>query len=329
MSAAELRTAGLSEYDILRAEKCCLRRVRRGIYVVTKSCAVSVHRFVSDVASDDATDLPRETEGQLKRNEDLRIMVRSYVGKLLPHAVFSHRSALIIHGLAVPFIERDGDVFAESVHPRCGLRRPSMQVRRRSLDEQDVVPVDGIPVTSVLRTLFDLARDYPLALAVAAIDDALHRSVITEEQFQTYVADHPVRTRQRRIETVLENVDGRRESVGESITAVRFVEFSVPGLEPQVVIVDENGRFVARTDFANRQAKVVAEFDGAGKYHLKGVDPKKAFEQERRREYALRNLGYEVFRLTWQDLFSATQFLRIRAAIERRTPQRPARSTVG
>ena len=94
---------------------------------------------------------------------------------------------------------------------------------------------------------------------------------------------------------------------------------SIPGFEPQVVIRDERGDFVARTDFANPKARVVAEFDGAGKYYLDGADPKRAFELERRREYSLRNLGIQVFRITWRDLFRGDLFLRIKDSVKRRS----------
>ena len=113
-------------------------------------------------------------------------------------------------------------------------------------------------------------------------------------------------------------MDGRRESVAESICAVRFHEYALPGFEPQVEFFDEKGQFIARTDFANKKAKVIVEFDGEGKYHLMGNNPRAEMEKERRREYKLRNLGYAVFRIRWQDLFTADVFLRIRESMNSR-----------
>ncbi|WP_166825210.1 hypothetical protein [Brevibacterium limosum] len=75
---------------------------------------------------------------------------------------------------------------------------------------------------------------------------------------------------------------------------------------------------MGRTDFANERAKVIAEFDGAGKYYLDGANPEETFELERRREYALRNEGWAVFRIRWSDLFAADVFLRIKEAVRRR-----------
>ena len=93
-----------------------------------------------------------------------------------------------------------------------------------------------------------------------------------------------------------------------------------------MVILNENGDLVARTDFANQTAQVIAEFDGAGKYYLDSADPKQAFERERRRAYSLRNLGYQVFRITWKDLFRGDLFLRIKDSVTRRSARRAGRS---
>ena len=317
LSTAALLAAGWDCHRIKAAERCCLRRLERGMYVVTADCSDPSHSFVSAIATAPSTTLPKESTGLRRRLEDLRILVRSYVDRLPPDAVFSHRSALIVHGLPVPYID-PGEVFAESVSPRSGVRLANMLVRRRSLDIAAQEILEGIPVTTVLQTLLDIARDYPLTFSVAVLDSAVRSSAVTVDELRSYSESHPVRTGTRKIVRALENVDARRESVAESICAVRFVEYSVPGFEPQIEVRDENGKHLGRTDFANEGAKVIAEFDGAGKYYLDGSDPQETFERERRREYALRNEGWLVFRIRWSDLFSADLFLRIGEAVRRR-----------
>lgn len=319
LSTADLSSAGWSNHLIFRATNCCLRRLRRGVFVVTKACTHPAHGFIADIASAEGTDLPKETEGMRKQNEDLRILVRSYVGHLPEDAVFSHRSALVIHGLPIPYFDRSLQVVAETVCPRYGVRTTDMVVKRRTLTSDSILSPGGVRVTSVAQTLFDIARDCPLAFAVACVDEAVRRSAITLEAFSTHCRAHPVRTGQRKIAAVLENVDGRRETVAESVCAVRFVEHSIHGFEPQFVVLDSRGNFLARTDFGNETAKVIAEFDGAGKYYLDDDDPHRAFEQERQREYRLRNEGYSVFRIRWPDLFRADVFLRIKEAVEKRS----------
>ena len=318
LTSAELSAAGLSSHQLRIAERCCLRRVRRGVYVVTSVCAEPTHRFIAAVGAGPGTTLPCESAGTMKRDEDLRILVRSYVDDCPEGAAFSHRSALIIHGLPIPYFENGAPLCAEFVHPEVGVRRSFVHIRKRPLEGSTEV-VNDFRVTTLPQTLLDVARDYPLAFSVAAVDAALRRNLISVREFADYCAHNPVRTRQGRIDAVIANADARRESVAESITAVRFVEYSIAGFEPQVVIRDERGDFVARTDFSNPKARVVAEFDGAGKYYLDGADPKRAFELERRREYSLRNLGIQVFRITWRDLFRGDLFLRIKDSVKRRS----------
>lgn len=112
LSTAALLEAGWDCHRIRAAERCCLRRLERGRYVVTAECSDPAHSFVSAIAAAPTTTLPIESTGLRKRVEDLRILVRSYVDRLLPDAVLSHRSALIVHGLPIPYVERD-DVFVD------------------------------------------------------------------------------------------------------------------------------------------------------------------------------------------------------------------------
>lgn len=59
--------------------------------------------------------------------------------------------------------------------------------------------------------------------------------------------------------------------------------------------VYDAGEFVARVDFL--LGRVVIEFDGMATY-----DDVSVLRAEKRREDALRSLGYQVVRITWADL---------------------------
>jgi very-short-patch-repair endonuclease len=92
---------------------------------------------------------------------------------------------------------------------------------------------------------------------------------------------------------------GLAESPGESWTRLVLAGLGVHA-EQQVKIFDDNGQFVARVDFLLTDARIVIEFDGAVKYE--GAEGRDALVREKRREDALRALGYRVVRLTWTDL---------------------------
>lgn len=51
--------------------------------------------------------------------------------------------------------------------------------------------VDGMPVTSAIRTWFDLARHQPLIEAVAALDWALHRGLVSPSELSVYLEAPP------------------------------------------------------------------------------------------------------------------------------------------
>lgn len=68
-------------------------------------------------------------------------------------AVASHRSAAWIHGLGD--LEADESEFTSA--ERLQSRRADIRIHRGRVDPQDWVIVDGLPVTSVIRTVDDLA----------------------------------------------------------------------------------------------------------------------------------------------------------------------------
>jgi len=94
--------------------------------------------------------------------------------------------------------------------------------------------------------------------------------------------------------------DGRSESVGESRTRLILRSFDLGIPTPQVEIRDDNGILVGRVDVLYEQRRTIVEFDGLVKYG--GANGRQALIAEKRREDRLRDLGYEVVRVTWAEL---------------------------
>ena len=98
----------------------------------------------------------------------------------------------------------------------------------------------------------------------------------------------------------------RSESAGESVSRVRISEAGLPSPTPQLEIFDHRGRFVARLDFGCEEKRTIGEFDGKGKYGellRPGQMPSDAIVAEKRRENQLRDLGWQVVRWLWADLY--------------------------
>jgi hypothetical protein len=163
-----------------------------------------------------------------------------------------------------------------------------------------VTRVRGLPVTTVARTLIDLARHISLVDAVIAIDAALHCQRTTRAELSSVLASCRGWPGIRRATRALFLADGRRESPLESRSFVYFDDVGLPSPEPQAWIQDEDGFLVARVDALWRDHRVIGECDGAVKYDIDAAPT--TLLAEKRRQERLEDLGYTVVRWDHADL---------------------------
>ena len=165
--------------------------------------------------------------------------------------------------------------------------------------EDVTVTKDGLAVTSVSRTVVDLARTVGFEQAVVIGDGALHARLTTPEDLLAVLQRARRRPGTPAARRVLEFLDGRSESVGESRSRVQMAAHGLPAPQLQRHIYDVDGVLVARVDFDFEEFDTVGEFDGLGKY---GRDPMSSVEQEKLREDAVRATGPTVVRWIWAEL---------------------------
>jgi len=272
-----------------------LVRMRRGVYA-TRSAATWA-----------MTD-PR-------RGHALRVIAAtSSVGR---DSVASHQSAALILGLDL-ISPAPQDVVTLTRPPSRRSSRPSsagIVFHNAVLPPHHVTRCLGAPVTTVARTVIDLARTMPFMDGVAVADSALRLGVTAKPELLR-VLDSCVRwpgVGQARQTVAF--ADERAESALESCARVVFHEF---GLEPPALQVPIRGSdFVFRGDFYWARHRTIAEADGMAKYE----DPQRARDQIRR-DRLLRDLGYKVVHFTWRELFETPEVVvgRIRKAFASATP---------
>ena len=192
---------------------------------------------------------------------------------------------------------------------RTGARAAAPPRRRRAAGT-------GLLVTSVTRTVLDCARRLPVVAGTALVDAALNRSMTTRDALVDMVAVMRRWTGVGLARAAIGRADPATESPGETWCRLVLLDAGVP-VRSQVEVCDAAG-FVARADFGITGTWVLVEFDGKGKYELSG-DPAHAHWQEKLRHDALVSLGYEVVRVTWQEL-------RDRVGLERKVRQAMHRS---
>lgn len=181
-------------------------------------------------------------------------------------------------------------------------RRPRAGVVLRT---KEVLPathcaeVDGIPATTVARTLFDLAGSVHPLRAERALDSCLARKKVELAALWEVLVDLAKRGRTG---TVLfrELLHARPPAYvpPESELESRFVELvRAGGLEEpecQVGLGDADGR-IGRVDFLYRDAGLVVEVDGRA-FHDSLLD--RAADRDRDRR--LESIGYTVLRVNWE-----------------------------
>jgi hypothetical protein len=182
-----------------------------------------------------------------------------------------------------------------TVAPRSGMNIPDVHIYRATLRPEDVVLLGEARVTSMPRTLADVARHRPVAAAVAAMDAALHRELVTVEEIQDvlrFCVHWPLVPRGWR---ALKLADGRAESPLESISRLLFPMLGLPVPNIQQTIFDRSGRLIGRADYYWDEFGVVGEADGRTKYSDRTV-----LTREKERQEEFEDLGLVVARWGWE-----------------------------
>jgi hypothetical protein len=227
--------------------------------------------------------------------------------------VISHVSAALIHGVPVWDLPLD-EVHVTREDRKAGRREAGVAQHRGLLPTSDVMVIDGRKVTTPTRTALDLTAVTDLEHAVPVMDHLLRHQLTTKGELRTGLAATSRWPNTLGACLVVNVADGRRESVGESRTAVLLLATGRPAPEPNYKIRDEYGNVLWRVDFAWPDLGVFLEFDGKVKYQ-KLLKPGQnvtdvVIAEKKREEQICRRTGWRCIRLTWADLHRREATLR-------------------
>ena len=217
---------------------------------------------------------------------------------------------------------RPVSLFRPAGHGR--LRNVLADSGERAFLDRDVVEMDGVRVTSPLRTALDLGRVRRTDRAISALDAMLRLGSFSRAELLAEVG----RFRGHRWVTTLRAIapiaDGRAESPPESILRLRCIECGLAGMTPQVEVYDAWGRFIARLDLADPELMAAVEYDGV-EWHSSPDQQ----EHDRSRRGLARDEGWLVEPFTKENLFGhfrdvETRLHQIRDEVARRRRGRPA-----
>ena len=217
-----------------------------------------------------------------------------------PGAALSHRSAGTFWGILPDHVRPD----VVEVSLRAGRRvRPRIQVYRpSSLGVDEVIVRRGVPVTTVPRTILDLAQLLRPIRLERAVADAIALGLARERDISKVVERHPGVRGALRLRTVLGGSGPhltRSEAEERFLALIRLAGVSTPRTNARVA-----GHEV---DFYWPDRGLVVEVDGRA-FHRS----RRSFERDRRRDAELIGIGVRVVRVTWRQLVDAPEALLVR-----------------
>jgi hypothetical protein len=206
-----------------------------------------------------------------------------------PAALLSHRAA----GQLWEFVPGDSPIEVTVRH----RRKPGPDVivhRSRIVHPDDRAVVDAVPVTSVARTLVDLAEVFSERRLADAVHEAEVRRLFDLTGVEQALARVPGRPGRHRLRRVLSAYDPQPPFTRNDAEG-RFLELcarhSLPAPQANVSVGG------CEVDFLWPEARLAVEVDGAAAHHTR-----RAFHEDRRRDRRLAALGIQVLRVTWRDL---------------------------
>jgi len=231
--------------------------------------------------------------------------------------VFSGRTAARLHGIDI-----DGAAAVEVTAPSAvSVRpRPGFAVVTARLDGSEVTAIDALPVTTPLRTCFDLACRLPLVEGVATLDSAIYRGLVSLRDLRDYVGGITGRKGVPQARRALELVEQDVESPMETRLRMILVLGGLPRPRVQVELRDAAGGFLARPDLLYPEARLAIEYDGSNHRNRLVAD--------NRRQNRLQRAGYSMLRYTGPDVFDRPQAVlaEVRTELVRLSPARASPS---
>jgi hypothetical protein len=215
-------------------------------------------------------------------------------------AALSHRSAAGLHG-----IRRDDRAKTDVTLPSpCARARPTIDVHTSlTLEPADITTVDGIPCTTVARTLVDLGDVVSPRAVEQAVDQAEVLRVFDGKAVHETLARAGPRRGAGILRAVLASYKQptltRRQLEERFLALCRRASLPSPAVNAWITLDDG---VAYKADFLWRRPRLIAETDGRDVHTTR-----KAFEHDRLRDQRLTLAGFTVLRFTWRQVANEPQ----------------------
>lgn len=228
----------------------------------------------------------------LRRDAEMTAAVRARAAWLWSRreGVVAGQSAAALHGAKWV----DGGRPAELLW---GNRRPPRGIRSWSdrFADDEIEVVNGMRVTTPVRTALDIACHYPVDKAVAAIDALARATHLKMADVELLAERYAGRRGIRNARTAIDLVDPGAESPRETWLRLLLISAGFPRPQTQIPVYDEYGVLIAVIGMGWEDIKVGADHEGD--HHRSRVQ----FNKDIRRAEGVANQGWIDVRVTVED----------------------------
>ncbi|CAN5527448.1 hypothetical protein BH09ACT8_BH09ACT8_62100 [soil metagenome] len=191
------------------------------------------------------------------KNQPLTLRTRTAAAWLWSgrRAVIAGRAAAALHG-ALWVSERTP---VELVHPCC--RPPAgIVARNERIDADEIVVVDGMLVTSTVRTAFDLGRHLPRGSAVMHLDALARATAVQRDPIRVLAQRYPGSRGIARAAAAIDLMDAGAESPKETWVRLVLIDAGLPRPRTQIRVSD--GSRTAYIDLGWDEPMVGFDYEG-------------------------------------------------------------------
>jgi very-short-patch-repair endonuclease len=185
--------------------------------------------------------------------------------------------------------------FLEVTSPAQHLHRRGFHLHCSSLPVDETTIRRGVPVTTVPRTLLDLASVLPANQLERAFHEAQEHLLTDSLSLPDLIARYPGRAGAPAIKRLLDSTAPHTKSELEDLFLAFVARYELP--TPRVNALLRVGDEAYECDCLWREQCLIVELDGRA-WH----DTSLAFERDRARDRRLAAAGWRVIRVTWHQL---------------------------
>jgi hypothetical protein len=165
---------------------------------------------------------------QLADEQDRHLLrARAVLRTARAQVALSHTTALIVMGAPLWDLPLD-DVHVTRLDGRAGRREAGIAQHRGRVLPGDITQIDGLPVTSPVRTALDMTRIADVEHCLVPMNWLLHTKALTKSEMRARAPGMNLSPRTLATDLSIRVADGRLESPGESRCSYLFWRGGLP-----------------------------------------------------------------------------------------------------